>query len=209
MIMRPGLIATVVSIFCVVLVWIGVVTFPTNKSRQRYLILSRETQEQKDLVATHKQFREGVRKDLYITRPNHRLQAILTCPVSELTLTHARGESEVVENLKKFHCLMQEDVFVRLPDGTRVPVGDGKKLQVVRDFNAISGRFFYQRQLLAANRVFVSRYELPGWDLPDVVKEFQPNMKGVARSAELSFGNGFKFRAENLKATFFSPELPQ
>ena len=209
MMMRSYLIAIVVAIFCVTLVWIGVIIFPTNKALQRYLTLSRETQEQKDLVATHKQTREGVRKDLYVTRQGHRLQAILTCPLSELTLTHTKGEAEVVENLKKFHCLMQEDVYVLLPDGTKATAGEGQKLQVVRDFNAVSGLFFYQRQLLTAKRVFVSRYELPGWNLPDLVKEFEPSMKGVARSAELSFGNGFKFRAVNFKATFFSPEFPQ
>jgi len=198
-----------VTLFCALIVWIVFITYPSNKARQRFLTLSRETQEQKDLVATHTQSREGVRKDLYVTRPYHRLHALLTCPLSELTLTHVKGEAEVVENLKKFHCLMQEDVFVRLPDGTEAPVGEGERLQIIRDFNAVSGRFFYQRQLLLAKRVFVSRYELPGWELPQMVKEFEPSMKGVARSAELVFGNGFKFRAENLKATFFSPELPQ
>ncbi|NGX57788.1 MAG: hypothetical protein K940chlam3_00684 [Chlamydiae bacterium] len=205
---RSSLIVTVVVLFCLVIVWIGVSIFPTNKSKQRFLILSQETKEQKDLVSTHKQLRERVRKDLYVTRINHRLQAVLTCPLSELTLTHVKGEAEVVENLKKFQCLMQEEIYSLLPDGTKILFGEeGKPMQIVRDFNAVSGKFYYQRHLLTANRVFVSRFLLPGWELPDVIKDYEPTMKGVARSAELTFGNGFKFKAQNLKATFFVPGL--
>jgi len=207
--MRTGLVVTVVVLFCISLIGVVYLTFPTSQSRLRFETLSRVTKEQRDLVATHKQMRQGVRKDLYISRPHHRLQALLTCPVSELTLTHAGGDAEVVENLKKFHCLMQEEVYVLSPDGTKMPVGNGEKFQIVRDLNAVSGRFYYQRQLLTARRVFVSRYEVPGWNLPEMMKSYEPNMKGVARSAELSFGNGYKFRAENLKATFYSPEIPK
>lgn len=206
---RTSLIVTVVVLFFIVIVWIGISIFPTNNSMKRYLALSQETKEHKELAATHKQFREGVRKDLYVVHVPHRLQATLTSPVSELTLTHVQGEAEVVENLKKFQCLMQEEVYYLLPDGTKSPFGGetGKPMQVVRDFNAVSGKFYYQRHLLTASRVFLSRFLLPGWKLPDVIKDYEPNMKGVARSAELTFGNGFKFKAQNLKATFFNPEL--
>jgi len=206
---RTALIVSVVVLFCVSLIAVVLITLPTSESRKRFESLSRVTKEQRDLVATHKQMRQGVRKDLYISRPHHRLQALLTCPVSELTLTHSGGDAEVVENLKKFHCLMQEEVYVLQPDGTRASIGEGNKFQIVRDLNAVAGRFFYQRQILTANRVFVSRYDVPGWTLPEMMTSFEPNMKGIARFAELSFGSGYKFRADNLKATFFSPEIPK
>lgn len=202
---RPYAFAIFVSLFGALLLIIGISIIPTESSLNRYKRLIQQTKEENVEAATHKQNRQGVRKDLFVSHPDHRLQAMLTCPVSELTLTHGKGEAEVVENLKKFQCLMQEELYYIDSEGRKMPRGNiGKPMQIVRDFNALSGSFYYQRQMLIAERVFVSRYILPGHSLPELIKDAQPTMKGVARSSELNFGSGFKFKAENLKATFFT-----
>ncbi len=201
---RPYAFAIFASLFGALLLFIGISVIPTESSRNRYRWLIQQTKEETVEAATHKQNRQGVRKDLFVSHPDHRLQAVLTCPVSELTLTCDKGEAEVVENLKKFQCLMQEELYRVDSEGGKIPLSiTGKPMQIVRDFNALSGQFYYQRQKLMAERVFVSRYIIPGHSFPELIKNAQPTMKGVAGRTELNFGNGFKFKAENLKATFF------
>ncbi len=207
---RPYALISTVSLFCALVLFIGITILPTSSSKNRYLNLIKQTTEERVLAATHKQSREGVRKDLFAARNGHRHRAVLTCPVSELTLSYDRGEAEVVENLKKFHCIMQEEVYNVDDEGMKIPLDvQGKSMQTVRDFDALSGRFYYQRQMLPAERVFVSRYTLPGRDLPELIGEADPTMKGVARTAELNFASGFKFKAKHLKATFFLKDYLQ
>ena len=207
---RPYALIVIVSLFSVLTALIGYTIVPSKKSENRYLKLIKQTKEEKVLAATHKQNREGVRKDLFVARPGHRLRTVLTCPVSELTLSYDRGESEVVENLKKFHCVMQEEVYNVDGEGGKIPLNvRGEPMQVVRDFDALSGQFYYQRQRLAAERAFVSRYTLPGHEMPELIEDVLPMMKGVARSAELDFGNGIKFKTRHLKAALFLRGISQ
>lgn len=170
--------------------------YPSESAEARYRLLSSEMQEQQELVSTHRQYRKGVQKDLYSMKNGERLKATLTCPLSEITLTNVNGDAEVVENLKKFHGAMQENMTRKEDDW----------IQTVRHFHAVSGQFSYQRQQLIADRVYMSRHQIPGTTLVENEPDIETGMKGVARRADLHFGRGFQFRAQNLKATIYAPK---
>lgn len=185
-------VVVVVVIYCTSLFAIFLSFLPTQEDECTYLALTDESCAAKE--SHQNQEREGVRKDLYLVRGKERLHALLTAPTSSLTLTFERGDRELVEKMSRFQCLMQEEIT------------GGH--QLVREFNAATGKFYYQRQQVVADQVFVSRYLLEGETLPLVVTGEKPLMKGVAKSAEFSFTTGFTFSAKHLKASFYQLEVP-
>lgn len=104
------------------------------------------------------------------------------------------GNPRVVEEFGLFEGKMQEALFFDPPQ------------QLLRVFSGQRGTFSFAEEKLVAEEVLLARYALPGTELPAEIRGMKPEMKGVAESAELTFGEGFRFTARHVKATFMLPE---
>jgi len=182
-------------------------SLPRKNDRECYLKLIEESQSEAEETGVHKQIRQGIRKDIYASRPSGRVQAVLTTPNSELQLTKDPGSSEVIEKFGEFQCVIQEELYTKDESGQKVPWTSGSSPeQSVRQISGSSGQFLYQKQLIDASDVMVARYSVPGRTIPVTPSaEYPPEMVGSSQSAELYFGKGFRFRAKELRAQFYTP----
>lgn len=180
---------------------------------------------------TAKQQRTKVRKNVLYTKGADRLQMLLTSEDTELVLDHHDEVTEVVENMFGITCYIQEELYYQLPDGRQATkqkegellirhadpkdpaswlVADTpglKPMQIIRYLEAETGAFYYKKDLFVADQVRLWRYALPGHSLVKPSDTAKPFMKGNAKSIEFSlFNNDINFKAEQLKATFYSPE---
>ncbi|GEM_PF-2299343 len=191
------------SFISVTLLFFGLIVYlsiPTSASKERYHQMMEGRVRPEGETPYFSQEREGVKKELVLSG-DERLKATLVAPRSTLLLEKEGEESDIVEKLGKFNCLFQEEIRPSKTD-------PGEKEQVVRVVSAAGGDFFYHKELLTAGGVFVSKYLVPGEELPSRAMLKDPLFKGVAKSADLSFKSGFHISFKHLKATFFEEETP-
>jgi hypothetical protein len=143
---------------------------------------------------TTRQNRAGVRKDLWIAQEGStRLHDRIESASSVLTLTPVDDHMEIVEHLSDLHCSMQDKVTLQ----------NGKWVQQVRYFDAITGVYQYSTSRFTAQTVALSLFRLPGNDLPVSLLKNTPYLKGVAQDVSFAVaGKASQFQAKQFKASF-------
>lgn len=178
---------------------------------------------------TAKQKRKGVQKDILFTQGNDRLQLRVNSNEAVLVLDHQGESTEILEKMQDVKCLMQEELFYKLPDGREalkhsngrllIRGSDGKDpsnwtnpethgvipMQHMRFLEAESATYYYKSDRFVANQVKVTRFTVPGHQLIQNIEGLKPTMKGLAKSVEFSLADKeLNFKAYQLKATFYS-----
>lgn len=191
-------------------------------------LVERSSPQKKGGLSTYsQQVRYNVNKEVWF-HENDPLHFNIQAEESELFLFHDdKNNVEVIEEMHKVHCTMQEELFYLLPDGREaVKEGDGKlflrggktneprllidselpgliPMQLVRYFEAEKASYNYTSQLFCAKSVKLWKYRLQGHNPPISFDRETPLMSGTARSVEfLMKGKELNFTAHTLKATF-------
>ncbi|MBI2742937.1 MAG: hypothetical protein HYX48_03375 [Chlamydiales bacterium] len=143
--------------------------------------------------STH-QTRQGVRKDIWFTQEDSsRLHTRIESASSLLTIQPKGSSFEIVEELQKIHCWMQD----------RLIAEGGKPMQQMRYFEADRGTYLYTTQQFLAQNVAISLFRLPGQTLTFDQSRTAPFIRGVAQDVSFSVsGKSPQFQAKNFKAQF-------
>ncbi len=145
-------------------------------------------------ASTH-QTRQGVRKDIWFSQEDkHRLHTRIDSEASLLTIQPKEHNFEVVEELQKIHCWMQDRVYV----------GEGGELmQQMRYIEADKGTYLYTTQQFLAQTVALSLFRLPGHALMTTQDQSGAFIRGIAQDVSFSVsGKSPQFQAKNFKAQF-------
>lgn len=172
---------------------------------------------------TLNQRRQGVRKDIVFVEDGDRKKLSLTSAKAEVIVDKIDKHILVNEKLMDVCCWMQEELYYRLPDGReakRQPNGlllihkghpedpqawidervtTVEPWQRLRYMEADVAYYSYASEILEAERVNISRYDLPGHDLLEHFDGFTPLLTGLAESVSFSLGG----KELNFKATKF------
>jgi flagellar biosynthesis component FlhA len=108
-------------------------------------------------------------------RPEIRLKS----QYSEIEFDHRQDKAELVEHFQRISCSMQEEL---LED----PTGVIPPRQMIRSIQAEQAHYHYHTSELTAQQAILSRYDLPGQELPPSLSEFTPLMTGYAEEIEMS-----------------------
>ncbi|MFN0065538.1 MAG: hypothetical protein ACKVOH_04795 [Chlamydiales bacterium] len=139
------------------------------------------------LISFCQQFREGVSKKIWL----HDRFCSIESDSSNLYFFSEKEQVEVVEELERVRCTMQEKLFFE----------KGEPKQLVRYIEANKGCYHYNTQLFIADNVHIWTYKLEGHTLPKTFEEYTPVMAGRARSIELSLkGSAFDLKAQQFRA---------
>ena len=145
-------------------------------------------------TSTH-QTRQGVRKDIWFSQEDKsRLHTRIESASSLLTIQPKEHNYEVIEELQKIHCWMQDRVYV----------GEGgKPMQQMRYIEADSGTYLYTTQQFLAQTVVLSLFRLPGHSLLINQDQSAAFIRGIAQDVSFSVsGKSPQFQAKNFKAQF-------
>lgn len=180
------------------LIWI----FWISKVRQSDVLAYQKAQQNQKVTSsselisssTH-QTRQGVRKDIWFTQEDgQRLRTRIESSSSVLTIRPKEHNFEVVEELQKIHCWMQDRIY--LADG-------GKPMQQMRYFEADRGTYLYTTQQFLAQSVAISLFRLPGHSLVLDQSPSSAFIRGLAQDVSFSVsGKSPQFQAKNFKAQF-------
>lgn len=143
-----------------------------------------------------KQSREGVVKTLILSQGEERKLGILKARSSQLVYEKEKGKTGLVEDMEDAELIYQEEL---LPE----------KKQLVMKLNAKSAKYDYQREKLIAKDAILTRYEAPGHQFPEELKD--PYFEGTAEQAALEFKKNpymkaYKLKASQSPASFFVDE---
>lgn len=148
------------------------------------------------------QNRGGVCKDLWIVQADGtRLHDRIESASSVLVLTPINDHLDIIEHLNQIHCSMQD----------RFEERNGKMMQQIRCFEALSGIYQYSTNRLTAQNVSLSLFRLPGSDLPSSFSSTNSYLRGIAQDVSFAIaGKASQFQAKQFKATFIgkSEEAP-
>jgi hypothetical protein len=197
-------------------------------------LLQQSLPEEQQLSPPHKgtQQRTEVIKNIW-HQDLQRLHFRLSCDSSTLEFDLSADSSDVLEKMYGVDCLMQEEIFYLLPDGREVkkdPSGglylitnneedEGKTwvlpeeeaklkpFQKIRKLEAKEATYYFATGLFKADEVILKRYIVEGHNLPLIIENVEPEMRGVAKSVSFALSGKFlNFKAKHLKATFFTPD---
>ncbi len=165
--------------------------YATSFEKKEKITASSET-----LRSSTHQIRQKVQKDIWFaenaeTRLHYRIQSA----VSLLTLEPKGSKIEVIENLEKIRCWMQDKVY--LTEGN-------KPMQQLRFFEADQGTYRYNTSEFDAKTVMLSLFRKDGHELPLEMGSSIKNafMKGVAKDVSFSVsGKSPKFQAKQFQAS--------
>ena len=138
------------------------------------------------------QNRGSVCKDLWIAESDgKRLHDRIESASSVLVLTPVNDHLDIIEHLNQIHCSMQD----------RIEERDGKIVQQVRCFDALTGVYQYSANRLTAKNVSIALFRAPGSDLPSSFSS--PFLTGIAQDISFAIaGKASQFQAKQFKATF-------
>jgi len=145
-------------------------------------------------IATTKQNRTQVRKDIWIAQPDHhRLHNRIESANSLLILQPKGSSMEVVEELQQVQCWSQEKIFV----------SNGSMHHQMRQLRTEKGIYKYQTQTFESNQTHVSFHKIPGLSLMTTSKEQPPAfLAGTAEAVSFSVQKGVPlFQARQFKAS--------
>ena len=203
----------------------------TSKDKTHFQKLMRSSDPSRDESAESyraHQERQDVTKDIWYANNNKRLRIHLSSENSEIILQLHNEHSEVTEHMTDVRGIIQEELYYVLPDGKELLVDDEGKLlfrsppegssgvwegdigklipmQRVTTLVAAEASLNYRTQIFVAQTVDLTKYEVVGHELPDVLSGESPTMKGKAKVLELFMQDGEPaMRARQLKATLYS-----
>ena len=138
------------------------------------------------------QTRQGVRKDIWFAQEdNTRLQYRIESESSILTLLPNKKKVDIIENLQKMRCWMQDKLYL----SSQTP------MQQMRYFDADQGSYQFTTQNFVAHSVNLSLYRLPGFDLPQTYDASSAFLRGIAQDVSFSIsGKTPQFQAQQFKA---------
>lgn len=140
------------------------------------------------------QTRQGVRKDIWATQDDgSRLHYLIESEASLLSMHVKQNHFDIVENLEKIHCWMQDKLYFST---------EKRPMQQVRFFEADQGTYHYSTQKFAAQSVALSLSRLGGHDLKDFDHQ-NAFVRGIAEDVTFCVsGKNPQFQAQNFKASF-------
>jgi hypothetical protein len=140
------------------------------------------------------QTRQGVRKDIWATQDDgSRLHYLIESDSSLLSMHVKQNHFDIVENLEKIHCWMQDKLYF---------TNEKRPMQQVRFFEADQGTYYYSSQKFAAQSVALSLSRLGGHDLKDFDHQ-NAFVRGIAEDVTFCIsGKNPQFQAQNFKAHF-------
>ncbi|MBI3236188.1 MAG: hypothetical protein HYZ48_00525 [Chlamydiales bacterium] len=147
----------------------------------------------KDLAQTAHQNRQGVVKEIYFAQEgSSRLQYRIESNASVLTLKPEGSKFNLIENLEKMRCWMQDKI--------ETPSSDTPS-QHIRYLEAEEGIYRYTTQQFQAKTVVLSLYHIQGKELPQNFHPYTPFLNGLAEDISFAIsGKTPKFEAHNFKA---------
>lgn len=158
--------------------------------------LQKKTPSQKQLSSSSHQTRQGVRKDIWFSQEDgSRLHTRIESQSSLLTLHPKGNRLEVVEELQKIHCWMQDRLYT--------VAGTGAPMQQMRYLEADTGTYLYSTQQFVAQSVTISLFRLPGHVLSLEQDPSSAFVRGIAQDVSFAVsGKSPQFQAKNFKASF-------
>ncbi len=144
-------------------------------------------------IATAQQTRKRIRKDIWISQPNHqRLQNRLDSEKSYLTLSPKKNSIEIVEQLYNVECWSQEKIYTV----NKAP------LYQMRVLKAKEGTYKYQTQTFEASTAALALYKIPGISLITNLQNHQAFLEGTAEEISFVVESGVPcFQAHQFKAS--------
>lgn len=190
---RKILFLTIIAAFGGFL-WIGNLAFVRKGDLAAYKAMSRKTREvaKSREIEGASQKRRGVRKDIWLAQEaGNPLHTRIDSEASTLTLLPVNEKIDIIENLEKIRCWMQDRLFVN----------NGASSQQMRFFEADAGTYQYTTQQFLAKTVELSFFRLPGHDLAVRVNPEEAFLRGIASNVSFSVsGKSPKFQAERFQA---------
>jgi hypothetical protein len=155
----------------------------------------------KALPTSAYQTRENVRKDIwYLENGPTRLHYRIESESSLLTLVPTDHKIDIIENLQKIRCWMQDKVYANTTDQAT--------MQQVRFFEADTGSYQYTTQQFLAQSVALSLFRIPGSELPLLCDPKTAFLKGIAKDVSFSVsGKTPQFQAQQFKASLNKADL--
>jgi len=149
-------------------------------------------------LATAKQSRSKVRKDVWIAQPNHqRLQNRIESQLSLLTLKPKKNSVEVVEQLYNVECWSQEKMM---------STNNHPPSYQMRVLKAKEGTYKYETQTFEAYEATLALYKVPGFLLTTNLQNHQAFLKGTAEQISFAVQSGVPcFQAHQFKASLAGP----
>jgi hypothetical protein len=173
--------------------------FPIRKSDYLLfdeLLKSSNPETHSPLLSYSQQKREGVCKQIWY-QDDGPLYFRINSEESELFFFRQSNRVEVVEQLGKVTCLMQEELYYE----------NDKPMQRVRYLEAERAIYNYNSHLFVAEDAKLTKYQLEGHTPPTEIKHVNPLMRMKAQSVEFSLkGEKLNFIAHQMKATVNSKE---
>jgi hypothetical protein len=217
-------------------VYVGTLAKISPQDIQNYRDLVENVSLKKGSVAPQstEQKRTRIQKEIVFTQASNRLLLRLKSDEAELILQNENQKAEIIEKMHGVTCLMQEELYYLLSDGREATLQENGKLlvrsvepkekpswialesvqkelvpmQIVRYLEAKDATYYYHADRLVAENVKICRFAVPGHQLIDSIANLKPMMQGTAATVEFSLeGKELNFKAHQLKAHFFVPEL--
>ena len=150
-------------------------------------------------LATAKQSRTKVRKDIWVAQPNHqRLQNRIDSQLSLLTLKPKKNSVEIVEQLYNVECWSQEKMLT-----THNNHSPSYQMRVLK---AKEGTYKYETQTFEASEATLALYKISGVSLITNLQNEQAFLKGTAEQVSFAVQSGVPcFQAHQFKASLSSP----
>lgn len=177
----------------------AVAIFPIRESDKRLYqeLLKSSTADKDEIALTYsQQKREGVCKQIWY-QDDSPLYFRIESAESELFFFRQQNQLEVIEQLGKVKCLMQEDLFYE----------EERPMQKVRYLEAERASYNYNTQLFIAEEVKLWQYKLEGHTPPAMIEDTKPLMNATAHSVEFTLkGEKLDFTAHQMRAELNSRE---
>jgi len=230
---KRTVVASIV-LFAIATLLVVLMTAPSSASeRQAYhdleALANPKDPELADTPYSGSQKRTKGVKDIWYNETGQRLHFRISSTSSELSFRKNNEKAEIIEDMQGVICIMQEQLYYLLPDGKECIAGDAGQysprgaspahaaqpltinpeeltpMQQFRYITAEDATYNYQTGLFIADQVKIGRYSTQGHDIPPDTKNSTTLMTGEARAITFSLaGENLNFRAEHLRATFFS-----
>ncbi len=144
-------------------------------------------------LATAKQSRTKVRKDIWVSQPNHqRLQNRIESKFSLLTLQPKKNSLEVIEELHNVECWSQEKMYMT----------HNTSSYQMRVLKAQEGVYKYQTQTFEASEATLALYKIPGFSLITNLQNHKAFLQGTAEEISFAVQSGVPcFQAHQFKAS--------
>lgn len=195
---------------------------PGERAQKQYHeLVNRVSGEGEEEHFLAKQERKNVTKELFYSHKGSDREARIVARDSRLVVEKEQKKSSFREEMDGVTCLYQEEVFYKTPEGKEVIIdeegnyrfrkGGGivssnelSPMQRVRQVIADHAIYYFDEEMLEAERPFIKEYLMSGHHLPSELKGGALIMSGIASSVTVSFQREeISLEAKRLKAKVF------